>query len=164
MIQRVQTIYLALAFICMVLMLFFPVYSIHASTETDAIEVVFGAYGLQDGNIAAGRFPVYLIYIILALLTLTGIFLYKNRPRQLMITRINLILHIILTIGLYLFYYVGKSFVSEALTEAVGENAEVQFSMEAGLYLLTATIPFLILAIRGIKRDEMLVKSLDRLR
>jgi hypothetical protein len=33
-----------------------------------------------------------------------------------------------------------------------------------GLYLLVSAIPFIFLANRGVKNDEKLIKSLDRLR
>tara|TARA_Y100000589_G_scaffold328065_1_gene371367 strand:+ start:49 stop:210 length:162 start_codon:yes stop_codon:yes gene_type:complete len=45
------------------------------------------------------------------------------------------------------------------------ENVEVQNQVyHVGFYMLISSIPFLFLANRGIKKDDDLVKSLDRLR
>jgi hypothetical protein len=162
MIQRAQTIYLGLAFICMVLLLVFPIFSVEVSAEGASTTAVFGAYGVI-GEAESNEFPVYIVIIILALLSAAGILLYKKRPRQLLICRLNLILHLLFTAGVYLFYYFGKAFVSNGIT-VEGVNAEVIFGMETGFFLMIPALAFIWLAIRGIKRDEKLVKSLDRLR
>tara|TARA_B100000886_G_scaffold335217_1_gene291949 strand:+ start:57 stop:218 length:162 start_codon:yes stop_codon:yes gene_type:complete len=45
------------------------------------------------------------------------------------------------------------------------ENVEILNEVyHVGFYMLISSIPFLFLANRGIKKDEDLVKSLDRLR
>ena len=81
--------------------------------------------------------------------SLIAIFLYKNRKMQLRIVLITLLVSL-LNLGLYF---------SETQKYVPGE----------GTYDLTAVfaifIPILLfVAIRGIRRDEKLVKSLDRLR
>jgi hypothetical protein len=81
--------------------------------------------------------------------SLIAIFLYKNRKMQLRIVLITLLVSL-LNLGLYF---------SETQKFVPGE----------GTYNLTAVfaifIPILLFfAIRGIRRDEKLVKSLDRLR
>jgi hypothetical protein len=80
---------------------------------------------------------------------LIAIFLFKNRKLQFRIVLTTLLVSVI---NLVLFFTQVKNFV-------VGE----------GNYNLTAIfaifVPiFLILALRGIRRDDKLVKSLDRLR
>jgi hypothetical protein len=93
-------------------------------------------------------------YIIaLGMLSLICIFLFKNRKLQFRLT----ILALILTIGyLFLQYITIEKFKTE--------NA-----IQTGSYQVSALLPivmsiFLILAARGIYKDEKLVKSLDRLR
>jgi len=187
MIQRVQSIYLLLAFICVVLLILFPLFSMTAVSNVmgndSVVSAEFGAYGfvftdeinsmeqsatqyqafgqLAD-NPKNGYFPVYLLYIGMALLTLSTILLYKKRKRQLLFARLNLIIHILVVIGVYAFYYLGISAIKNVLPETA--DLTITFAMELGFYLLLATIPFLLLAIRGIKNDENLVKSLERLR
>lgn len=167
MIQRAQTVYLALAFICMVLLLFFPIFSVEINTPNQDILVAgeFGKDGVIGSGLRSGTLPIYWIFISLALLSMAGIFLYKKRPRQLLVTRLNFVLHLLLVIGVYAFYYFGKSLLASGIAAAAeGVEVEVTFFMELGFFLLIPTLPFLYLAIRGIKRDENLVNSLDRLR
>ncbi len=168
MLQRAQTIYLLLAFTCMMLLLVFPIFSVDIKAIVFEGEDVingtaeFGAYGLT-GEDVGGEFPIYLVIITLCLLSAGGIMLYKKRPRQLLICRLNLIFHLLFTAGVYFFYYFGKSLVSDGIT-VQGSTAEITFGMEIGFYLMIPSLAFIWLAIRGIKRDENLIKSLDRLR
>ena len=162
MIQRKQTIYLALAFICMTLLIFFPIFGITSQRYDEVIEGSFGAHGLHVTDGGSSEFPLYVIFIVLALLTAAGIMLYKNRKKQLMLCRVNLIFHILIAFAFLAFYYLGRTMVEDALT-AKGLT-DVTFSVDVGFFLMIATIPFLILAIRGIKHDENLVQSLDRIR
>jgi uncharacterized membrane protein len=169
MIQRVQSIYLALAFLCAVLVIFFPLFSIEIGTDTVKYTADFGAHGLiADGvlgeNLKTTQIPLYVVFIGLALITLAALFLYKNRKRQLWIVRISLIVHLLISVGIYSFYYIGRSFIAKSIELPDGETATVKLGTMAGFYFLIATIPLLVLAIRGIKADEKLVKSLDRLR
>jgi hypothetical protein len=166
MIQRAQTIYLALALACMVLLLFFPIFSIEATAlDGDlSIDAVFGKDGVVGTGLTVGSFPMSYVFIGLSALTLVCIFLFKKRPRQLLLTRLNFILHLLLVLAIYSFYYFGSSLVESGVTIPDGGTVEVVFFMELGFFFLIPTIAFLFLAIRGIKRDENLVNSLDRIR
>jgi hypothetical protein len=187
MIQRVQSIYFLLALVCVSVVLVFPLFSVNVvsggTDDTVSATAEFGAYGLiftsdlqslQDAtfryqafenlsdNPESGKYPVYLIFIGLAMLTVVCILMYKNRKRQLAIARLNLILHFLVILTLVVFYYFGTSAVKTTLP--LNANLVVSFSLEIGFYFLIASLPFLILANRGIKNDEKLVKSLDRIR
>jgi uncharacterized membrane protein SirB2 len=166
MIQRIQSVYLLLAFLCMVLLLFFPIFSVEASSADGEVilKAVVDQNGVNGADLKDGSFPLYLVYIALALFSAACILLYKKRPRQLMITRINLILHLLLIVGIYVFYYFGAGFVEEGVKNLTGKETTVIFYMEVGFFILIPAFAFIMLAIRGIRRDENLVKSLDRLR
>ncbi|WP_083261306.1 DUF4293 domain-containing protein [Crocinitomix algicola] len=165
MIQRIQSIYLLLAFICMTMLLFFPVFSIELSQpDTETIKALLTKDGIVSGQNLVTELPLFYVYILLALLSIACILLYKKRPRQLMITRINLILHVLLVLGIYTFYFFGEPFVMDGLSDGVYENAKIVFLMDTGFFFLIPPVAFIFLAIRGIKRDENLVNSLNRLR
>lgn len=163
MIQRKQTIYLGLAFISMLLTLFFPLFTIESTVcATGAPEVVtYGAYGMSNGDMNADM-PLYIIFIFLAVLTAVGIAFFKNRKRQLLVTRINLILTILLAISLAIFYYVFSGVVAKEV--GMKGYCEATVNVGVGFFMVVAAIPFLILAIRGIRADEALLKSIDRIR
>lgn len=161
MIQRKQTIYLALALGCQLIMLFVSIFTVSSTDMGKSVTGSFGAHGVQ-GEEYSQEMPIYLIFASLALLSALGIFLYKKRGRQLMICRINLILNILVVFALSLFFYVGKGIVLDQLKEEGFE--QVEFKLATGFFVAVAAIPFLIMAIRGIKSDEKLLKSIDRIR
>ncbi|MEO9532805.1 MAG: DUF4293 domain-containing protein [Crocinitomicaceae bacterium] len=177
MIQRIQTIYLTLALICMSLLILFPLFSVDATSQGVQISGEMNSHGfaitetptLDENGMSFEKpepidLPIYLIFMSLALITAASIMLYKNRKRQLLFCRLNFILHLLLVISFYAFYYLGQEALAKAMTERAGESVDVAFNMEIGFYLLIPTIPFLYLAIRGIKNDEKLLKSIDRIR
>ena len=79
-----------------------------------------------------------------------------------MICRLNLIIHALVSLGLLTFYYVGKSIALDRLKEK--GFSDPQFGVGVGFFLCIAAIPFIILAIRGIRGDEQLLRSIDRIR
>lgn len=167
MIQRIQTIYLLLAFICMVLLLVFPIFTISVEgSGIDTINGEFGAYGIITDGSDSGRFPMYIIFVILALLSAAGILLFKNRKKQLVLTRLNFIAHVLTIIAIYSVYYLGRGALEEGLADKaeVATNISVNFGMGIGFFLLIPAGVFVFLAIRGIKTDIKLVSLTDRLR
>ena len=137
MIQRIQTIYLLLAFVVTGILLFF----IPLWTMSDNKEYFF----MQS--------QVYTIILGLsASLTLLGIVSYKKRQNQFVIGRLNIILNLIL-LGLFVY----RSLNLSGETPAVSEKG-------IGMFLPAVAIVLLVLANKAIKKDEDLVKSVDRLR
>lgn len=167
MIQRIQTIYLALAIICMSLLLFFPIFSIEIGSADGDVKMLadFGKDGVigQDGMEIA-KMPIKFIYFSFIALTFLTLILFKKRKRQLLLCRLNLFFYVIFVLGIYAVYYFGKSFIVENIANPGVGTVELTFFMELGFFFLIPTIAFLYLAIRGIKNDENLVNSLDRIR
>jgi membrane-anchored protein YejM (alkaline phosphatase superfamily) len=95
---------------------------------------------------------IYLsLFLGSALLSLISIFNYKNRQTQFVIGRLNIILNFIL-LGLFVYQLLispGESQISEK---------------GVGIFIPIFSIVFLVLANKAIKKDEDLVKSVDRLR
>ncbi|MDM1396158.1 DUF4293 domain-containing protein [Myroides odoratimimus] len=138
MLQRIQTVYLILVFIIMgVLPFFFPLWT------NGANEPIYFMM-MPSSTILFG---------LSTALTVVAIMGYKNRKRQFVINRLNIISNFIL-LGL---------FVYRTLTVS-GETAEAISEKGIGMFLPIISILFLVLANRAIKKDEDLVKSVDRLR
>ena len=85
-------------------------------------------------------------------LTLLGVVSYKKRQNQFVIGRLNIILNLIL-LGLFVY----RSLNLSGETPAVLEKG-------IGMFLPAVAIVLLVLANKAIKKDEDLVKSVDRLR
>jgi Domain of unknown function (DUF4293) len=96
------------------------------------------------------------IYVILfglsTTLSLLGILSYTKRQNQFVIGRLNMILNLIL-LGLFVY----RSLNISGETPAVSEKG-------IGMFLPIVAIVLLVLANKAIKKDEDLVKSVDRLR
>jgi len=136
MLQRIQTIYLFIAVIASgILPFFLPLYTL------DNGEVV----SLYD-NIA-----YVILFVFSATLSIIGIFTYKNRKKQFVLGRLNLVLNLIL---LGLFVYKSLNLSGDANVSEKG----------IGMFLPIVSIVFISLANRAIRKDEDLVKSADRLR
>ncbi len=145
MIQRIQSVWLLLAALCCLCLFFFDIY--HANVMVNGVATT-QYIRVND------HYPSLLIALVVTVLPAAAIFMFKNRKRQ----RLLSVLSIVFTI----------SFIGMALSRVTNFNTDNPTATEAtywiGSVLPVAAIIFLILAIRGINKDEKLVKSLDRLR
>ncbi len=136
MIQRIQTVYLFLAAVCSAGLIFvFHLWTNAAETPVFA----------KDDYLYLG------LFLGSALLSLISIFSYKNRKTQFVLGRLNIILNFIL-LGLF-------------VVQSLNLSGEADVSEKGiGILLPILSIVFLVLANKAIKKDEDLVKSVDRLR
>lgn len=146
MIQRIQTIWLLLASTLSFVSLQTSFFSGMKPVTTDAAVQPEPAFTQITGMT---NWMLLATTIAMALIALISIFLYKSRPTQMRIALVGLFL----SVGLIFLYY----------------RESRQFLAGQGTMDLTALvvmfIPFLFfLAIRGIYKDEHLVKSVNRLR
>jgi len=136
MIQRIQTIYLLLsAAVSGGLIFVFNLWTVGENKEFFAI----------DNDMYFGMF------IGSAVLSFITIFMYTNRKSQFVMGRLNILLNLIL---LGFFVYQSLNVSGEALVSEKG----------IGMLLPILSIVLLVLANKAIKKDEDLVKSVDRLR
>jgi hypothetical protein len=141
MIQRIQTIWLLLTAAAAFLTLKFPFYSGQIVEEGQPKH--FLAFTAQSNML------LLILTVGVGLASLIAIFLYKNRKLQM---RIILIALGVAVLNLVLYFLQTQKFIA----------AESNYSLAA---ILAIAIPvFLVLAARGVRKDEKLVKSLDRLR
>lgn len=136
MIQRIQSIYLFIAFLLSGVLIFFV--------------------PLWDNETLA---PVYVEKVILALalflvsaaISLFTIFLFNNRKLQFVLGRVNIVINFLL-LGVFVYW-------------SLIVPGEMQISEKGiGMFVPIISIVFLVLANKAIKKDEDLVKSVDRLR
>lgn len=153
MIQRIQSVYLLLASLALFALFLFPLANVFDLTEAKRIEIT-GVYKVVGEQVVqVESFTLLTIAtIILALLPLVLIFLYKNRIRQMWLVYGNAIL-----VVAYSYW------ISVVLKGAVGANLQIS-DYGIGIGMSSISVLCLVLAARGIKRDERLIKSADRLR
>ena len=156
MIQRIQTVYLLIAEMLIGILFFVPFGEITAKEGSIYLFDIKGIYleGIQKPEIINNSLPL-LIFILWAaslILVFATIFLFKNRILQMRLSTINIF--ILLGLGGLIFYNVWSS-----------------AKILSGIYSLTIYLVFPIiasiliyLAIRAIAKDELLVRSIDRIR
>jgi hypothetical protein len=158
MIQRIQTVFLLLAAIAAILLFFFPLAGIYG----DLAAYKFYVYGLV--NMVPGEesvfsfmttFPLLLLNILVAALSVGAIFVYKKRVTQMKVVRFAILLQIIM---IALVFFIYAKIIENNLM------ATPDYLDEAGIYFPLISLIFLILANRSILKDEKLVRSVDRLR
>lgn len=156
MIQRVQTIYLFLAIICLgSTCLGLEFFRFVQSNEAFSFSV-FGVESLKEASSSMFKsIPIYLSVIGLCLFLFMTLMSYKNLKRQLKWARSCTFLYAVFVLASIVFYYAGGGFITEG--EYVRE-------LGLGYALLIAGFPFCFLAQLGIKKDKKLLDSLDRLR
>lgn len=152
MIQRIQTVYLALLVICLGLSLIFP----FASYPLENGEGSLGAFGVSENILKASTwFPYYVTIGLSTGLGIMTIAQFKDRKKQLAFGKINYLLIILSLIFI--------SLDADGVADKLG-LMETEISYGVGMFLPIAALVFQFLANRGIKADEKLVKSMDRLR
>ncbi|WP_299674093.1 DUF4293 domain-containing protein [uncultured Tenacibaculum sp.] len=143
MIQRIQTLYLLLAGIISGGLTFvFNLWSTAKST-------IFSLDLLQAASFLQKSIPVS--FFLSAILSVVAIFLFKNRQLQFVVGRLNILTNLFL---LGVLVYLSLTLSGET---AVSEKG-------IGMFIPVVTLVLLVFANKAIKKDEDLVKSVDRLR
>ena len=135
MIQRIQSLYLVLAAII-----------------AGGLPFVLNLWQTSENAVVFAIDKQYLLagFLISAIMSFASIFMFKNRKSQFVINRLNIILNFIL---LAVFVY-----------SSLSTSGEMQVSEKGVGILPIISIVLLVLANKAIKKDEDLVKSVDRLR
>ena len=90
---------------------------------------------------------LYLLLITLFVFSLIGIFLFKKRTVQMKLLRLSILIEFVVVVRLFLTY------------------SELNTPLDAKVFfLLMSAFVALLLAYRGVKKDENLVRSVDRIR
>jgi uncharacterized membrane protein YhaH (DUF805 family) len=164
MIQRIQTLFLGLAAIALIVMVFYPVASITEFTiiQSDALETDYYSLmitGFSDPSPESTPhmnsltfIPMAILVVMMLALILYSIFRYKQRLHQLKLVKISIFLNIILVAGIFLNY--PKLFTDSSIRIEIG----------TGAYFPLISLVMLVVANRYILKDEKLVRSADRLR
>ena len=156
MIQRIQTLYLLLATALMSLTLFMPLATIWCGTE----EVVVKAFSADVASFSFNvPLPLYL-GILLSLATLLPfitIFLFKKRMAQIRLC----VSEIVLLVGSVAFIALYCYRLCDILADTM---KDLNFTLGFAALMPLVAIIFVVLTMRGVARDEALVRSLDRIR
>ena len=151
MIQRIQTFYLFIALILLLIFVFTPYTIFNLAGHTIHVSVLFPSSNGFKTEGMIGNVIIAFFSGMAAVFLLFAIFLYKNRIRQYRIGVISIISILLIELGLV---YVLRW----------GMNPSVISTMQITSIFPVISLIFIFLALRAIKKDEELVRSYDRIR
>ena len=156
MIQRIQSLYLLLVTIFMGVSLLFPLATFTIGGE----EITVSAFAISSdkaGDFSHLSLSIGIALALSALLPFVVIFLYKRRMLQIRLCGIE----VALLIGDVALMVASYIIMNNAAAEIAPDHNSV-----IGLAVVTplASLILTVLAMRATLRDELLVRSLDRIR
>ena len=180
MIQRVQSFWLVLAVCCMVMCFMFPVaqYKLTLADSQQTVEArldlvaksnpdMLDQYQSQVPVVTFGQadsgfhsWSLIALAVLTAVVMLLCVFLYKNRVRQMRVVAVAFLLNVAYVF--LLFFWAVDAYGKTVMQYFHGSNLQVTWFV--GAYAPIVSLVLLILAHRGIKKDEAKVRAADRLR
>lgn len=155
MLQRIQTIWLFLATTVIFALFLFPYLQILNANGTAKAIKVTGVYENIGGQVVqtSGFTGLTIATVILGLMPFVIIFFYANRKKQIKLCYLAILL------------VLAFSFWMAQTAKTIIGGVELQLqNYGLGVVLPCLAILFIILALRGIRHDEKLIRSADRLR
>ena len=90
---------------------------------------------------------IFVLTIVGALFSLLGLFMFKNRKFQMKLIRLTVLIQMIIGIRMFMLFIKFEVVLNNSF-----------------LFLMVFTLITLIMAYRGVKKDDDLVRSIDRIR
>jgi hypothetical protein len=157
MIQRIQTVWLFLASGTLLLLFLFPYLQYFDNYGVGMAIKITGIYqGVSEGVIQVESNILQTIAtVVIALIPLLTISFFRDRTKQIKLILINIF--VVFLLGLWFF------FTARNAVQLVNKSIAIE-NIGIGSLLVPLSIVFLVLAIKGIRNDDKLIKSVDRLR
>ncbi len=149
--QRKQTLFLIGSIIAVVLCLFFPVG--YASVGTLGSEIPLnnlGWAGVANAVPVITAWPLFIFMVLAGIVSVVTIFLFKDRKLQMRLCYWGVLFDILWYVYYLLIYF--------------KVSGQVQMGLKWAVAMPLVSIIFLLLAHKGVKADEKLVRSMDRIR
>ena len=156
MIQRIQSVFLFVAAIVTIILLFISIGDIYTA-EAQYTFTCFNVH-LPNGQVVMSTIYIALILILSACISIYAIFKYKDRMKQTRIVSINMLIFLI-AIMLMIWVFPDFLFQRKGLMQ---EGDIFRFNYWIMIFVIPPVCMFL--ANRFIRKDERLVRSADRLR
>lgn len=156
MLQRIQTVYFALALILIAL----PLFGLELfSFQLDKGEVFVSAYNytMPAFGESLKKNDVWLLAVVEIIFVLVIIFSYKWRGRQIFIGWILFVLNILTTSWIFLAAYVESNSCTAC-------KVAPQLHFGSMLFVSGLAFIFIFLGIMGVRKDKKTIDSLNRLR
>lgn len=160
MLQRVQTIFLTLVFISMITAVLSPLWQKFDSQTDGAVQLTainlthYTNFSDKEIQSQSWTFYIAMLALMAAGVAAYSVTRYNNRLTQIKLGALNSLI-----MGGSLILTIYFSFQGEKLFDA-----DIKGAYLPGFYAIFAGLIFNVLANRFIRRDEQLVRSVDRIR
>ncbi|MCC5939695.1 MAG: DUF4293 domain-containing protein [Lunatimonas sp.] len=159
MIQRLQSVFLLLVAITMFSLPFLTIWVQVNPSQTEQLKLT--SWALVTTSINSGQiiehnnnYLIGILAVVAGLIAVYSLLQYKNRTRQMFLNMINsLVMGICLGATVFITYNANETF-----------NPEATGAYIIGFYAIIFALIMNMLANRFIRKDEMLVRSVDRIR
>ena len=154
MLQRIQSIYFSISFILIILVIFFPITRFIGEDSQVYLLQIWGIVlaGAATPTIVISTIPLLILFLVIPLLLLVSLFSFKKRIRQI---RFSIFSMLLMVGSLVLIYFYRRQGI-------ITFNAEAFFTLFAAFPIISAILTYL--GFRGVKKDEELIRSYDRIR
>ena len=154
MIQLIQTLYLLAVAAMMITAIFTPSANFMAGAE----EYKLFAFALKGAEMSHSTIYMGIIIALAAIVPIVTIFSYKKRLLQIRLCAVEIVLLLGSLIFMGIYYYLSNRIFSE-----LGLQVQITSIRIAVIFPIVSLI-LTYMASRAIFKDEMLVRSLDRIR
>ncbi|MDR2836907.1 MAG: DUF4293 domain-containing protein [Bacteroidales bacterium] len=155
MIQRLQSIFLFIAFVLSMMFFFFPIGTIELENSV-LLPVKFWGFSFINQESLQPDFlsgwAITILFVVIALINFITIFFFKHRKFQIKFCLFNIILQLGSIGIIFFFLYCCK------------QKAGVDFHTNILIIFPMVETILTFLAFRLILKDELLIKSVDRIR
>ena len=156
MIQRIQSIFLALVIVLGIVFSFVPILTLTQGDST----FIMGAYktiNVELGNSVAKNMGIGVLQGLVIIISALVIFLYKNRGLQMKLGKLNILL--------IAFQIAAMVMYSDSVKNNINTSPdEITTVVNFGAIIPLLSLILTYLAIHFIRKDDKLVRSADRLR
>lgn len=159
MIQRIQSLFLLLIALSGILFIFTPILEIihnESFYTMNAFNLIDS--GSEQAINIKNNMGLGIMSLLISGLALVIIFLYKNRPLQIKLSKFLLLLLAVELAAIFFYSDAAKTFLNALPKDQISTNYKI------GVVIPAISIIFAYLTIRFIKKDDELVRSADRLR
>lgn len=159
MIQRLQSVFLLLVAITMFSLPFLTIWVQVNPPQTEQLKLTSWALvktSINSGQIIEhnNQYLIGILAVVAGIIAVYSLLQYKNRTRQMFLNMINsLVMGISLGATVFITYKANETF-----------NTEATGAYIIGFYAIIFALIMNMLANRFIRKDEMLVRSVDRIR
>jgi hypothetical protein len=162
MIQRIQSVFLLIAALVMISVLFLTIWmkvdiNNQEIVTMNAYQLTYESYtedGVNTLIMAKDTFYISILAVLASAIALFSVFQYKNRLRQIQLGALN---------SLFMGGTLGLSYYFSTKGEALIDNGQ-QGIFQEGFYIIALALLMNSMANRFIRKDEKLVRSADRIR